>query len=82
MDKIQLHDYDCILLDIGLPDGNGLRILVALKQQNKQEGVIIIAAKNALDDKINGLQIGANDYLTKSFRINGTYLFNNPSQKH
>ncbi|WP_051959865.1 response regulator [Sphingobacterium sp. ML3W] len=69
MDKIQLHDYDCNLLDIGLPDANGLSVLEALKPQGKQEGVIIISAKNALDDKINGLQIGANDYLTKPFHL-------------
>ena len=55
MDKIQLHDYDCNLLDIGLPDANGLSVLEALKPQEKQEGVIITSAKNALDDKINGL---------------------------
>lgn len=69
LDKIQLYDYACILLDIGLPDGNGLNILEKLKLQNKQDGVIIISAKNALDDKIKGLQIGADDYLTKPFHL-------------
>ena len=52
-----------------LPDGNGLKILEALKSQNKQDGVIIVSAKNALDDKIKGLQLGADDYLTKPFHL-------------
>jgi DNA-binding response OmpR family regulator len=69
LDKIQLFQYDCILLDIGLPDGNGLRLLEELKKDNKQDGVIIISAKNALDDKIAGLQLGADDYLTKPFHL-------------
>lgn len=69
MNKIELFDYDCILLDIMLPDGNGLRILEELKKQNKQDGVIIISAKNALDDKIEGLKLGADDYLTKPFHL-------------
>lgn len=69
MDKINTFQYDCILLDIMLPDGNGLTILEELKQQNKQDGVIIISAKNALDDKIRGLQLGADDYLTKPFHL-------------
>ncbi len=65
--KIALYDYDCILLDLMLPDGNGLQLLEQLQQQNKQEGIIIISAKNATDDKIKGLQNGADDYLTKPF---------------
>lgn len=69
MAKIQAFDYDCILLDITLPDGNGLSVLEELKTQNKQDGVIIISAKNALDDKIKGLQLGADDYLTKPFHL-------------
>ncbi len=69
MNKIEAFHYDCILLDIMLPDGNGLRILEELKKQNKQDGVIIISAKNALDDKIVGLKIGADDYLTKPFHL-------------
>ncbi len=68
-DKIQLYQYDCILLDIGLPDGNGLKLLEELKNQRKQDGVIVISAKNALDDKIQGLQLGADDYLTKPFHL-------------
>ncbi|UWX61797.1 response regulator transcription factor [Chryseobacterium oranimense] len=69
MDKIETFNYDCILLDIMLPGGNGLTILEELKKQNKQDGVIIISAKNALDDKIKGLQLGADDYLTKPFHL-------------
>ncbi|WP_326983519.1 response regulator transcription factor [Chryseobacterium sp. MYb264] len=68
-DKIKSFTYDCILLDISLPDGNGMKILEELKKENKQDGVIIISAKNALDDKIRGLQIGADDYLTKPFHL-------------
>lgn len=69
MYKIETFQYDCIILDIMLPDGNGLKILEELKSQNKQDGVIIVSAKNALDDKIKGLQLGADDYLTKPFHL-------------
>jgi len=69
MNKIEMFQYDCIVLDIMLPDGNGLTILEELKKQNKQDGVIIISAKNALEDKIEGLQLGADDYLTKPFHL-------------
>lgn len=69
LDKIETFDYDCILLDIMLPDGNGMKLLEELKQMKKQDGVIIISAKNSLEDKIEGLQIGADDYLTKPFHL-------------
>lgn len=69
MEKVETFQYDCILLDIMLPDGSGLAILEELRRQNKQDGVIIISAKNALDDKIKGLQLGADDYLTKPFHL-------------
>ncbi|GAO42622.1 response regulator transcription factor [Flavihumibacter petaseus] len=69
MDKIAVFDYDCILLDISLPDGNGLKLLETLRKENKQDGVIIISAKNDLKDKVLGLQIGADDYLTKPFHL-------------
>jgi len=68
-EKVMLHDYDCILLDITLPDGNGLRILEKLKKSGKLEGVIIISARNSLDDKIMGLNLGADDYLPKPFHL-------------
>ena len=69
MNKIDVFNYDCILLDITLPDENGLKILEALTKENKQDGVIIISAKNSIDDKIKGLQLGADDYLTKPFHL-------------
>jgi len=69
LEKIVLHEYDCILLDITLPDGNGFTILEKLKQEEKLEGVIIISAKNSLDDKIKGLNLGADDYLAKPFHL-------------
>lgn len=69
LEKISIYQYDCILLDIMLPDGSGMSILEELKKQDKQDGVIIVSAKDSLDDKINGLQIGADDYLTKPFHL-------------
>ncbi|MDY0199614.1 MAG: response regulator transcription factor [Bacteroidales bacterium] len=68
-EKISMYDYDCILLDIMLPDGNGLNLLTKLKELGKSENVIIISAKNSLDDKVGGLALGADDYLTKPFHI-------------
>ncbi len=65
--KIAVYQYDCILLDLMLPDGNGLALLEQLKRENKQDGVIIISAKNSIEDKVKGLQIGADDYLAKPF---------------
>ncbi len=67
--KISLYDYDCILLDVNLAAGNGLDLLKELKRLNKTSGVIIISAKNALDDKIKGLNLGADDYLPKPFHL-------------
>ena len=67
--KITLYDYDCILLDIGLPDGNGFTILEHLRVLGKSECVLIISARNSLDDKIKGLNIGADDYITKPFHL-------------
>ena len=69
IDKVETFDYDCILLDITLPDGNGLNVLKALKEDEKTDGVIIISAKNSLDDRIAGLQLGADDYITKPFHF-------------
>ncbi len=69
MDKIYGYEYDCILLDLMLPGGNGLTLLEELKKLNKQDGVIIISAKDALDDKIKGLKLGADDYLAKPFHL-------------
>jgi len=69
IEKISLYDYACIILDITLPNGSGLNILKELKANNKADGVIIISAKNSLDDKIIGLKAGADDYLTKPFHL-------------
>ncbi len=68
-EKIHLNEYVCILLDITLPNGSGLDILKELKAMEKTDGVIIISARNSLDDKIKGLQTGADDYLTKPFHL-------------
>jgi DNA-binding response OmpR family regulator len=69
LDKIVSYDYDCILLDIMLPDGNGLELLQKLKNLEKADSVIIISAKDSLDDKVKGLDLGADDYLAKPFHI-------------
>ena len=69
IEKIDLYSYDCILLDLMLTDGNGFKILELLKKQNKAEGVIIISAKDTLETKIEGLTLGADDYLTKPFHL-------------
>lgn len=69
LDKIISFDYDCILLDIMIPGGSGLDILQELKDLNKSDNVIIISAKDSLDDKLTGLELGADDYLTKPFHI-------------
>jgi DNA-binding response OmpR family regulator len=69
LDKIHLYEYECILLDLMLPGGDGIRLLEAMKQQNKHEGIIIISAKDSFDDKIKGLQTGADDYLVKPFHL-------------
>ncbi|MCB0704144.1 MAG: response regulator transcription factor [Saprospiraceae bacterium] len=67
MEKVSTHEYDCILLDLMLPGGDGLSILNQLKKQNKQDGVIILSAKNSIEDKVKGLKLGADDYLAKPF---------------
>lgn len=68
-EKMELYNYDCILLDIMLPNGNGLQLLEQLKVAGKSGNVIIISAKDSLDDKLAGLELGADDYLTKPFHI-------------
>lgn len=69
IDKISSYTYDCILLDLMLPGGDGMKILEELKQLNKPDGVIILSAKGSMEDKVKGLQIGADDYLTKPFHL-------------
>jgi DNA-binding response OmpR family regulator len=69
IDKVYGYEYDCILLDLMLPGGDGLTILEELKRLNKHDGVIIISAKNAIEDKVKGLKLGADDYLAKPFHL-------------
>jgi len=69
LDKSENYDYDCILLDIMIPGGSGLQILKELKANNKSDGVLIISAKNSLEDKVAGLKLGADDYLAKPFHL-------------
>lgn len=69
LQKIEDYDYDCILLDIMLPDGNGLDLLAELHALGKHINVIILSAKDSLEDKVNGLDLGADDYLPKPFHL-------------
>lgn len=69
LSKVNVYRYDCILLDITLPGGNGIDILKNLKENNHPDGVLIISAKNSLDDRLEGLNIGADDYLVKPFHL-------------
>lgn len=69
LSKVLDYDYDCILLDIMLPDGSGMDILKELKQANKSTAVIILSAKNSVEDKVEGLDTGADDYLAKPFHM-------------
>ena len=69
LQKIEDYDYDCILLDIMLPDGNGLDLLAELHALGKHTNVIILSAKDSLEDKVNGLDLGADDYLPKPFHL-------------
>ncbi|CDD94923.1 response regulator receiver domain protein [Bacteroides intestinalis CAG:315] len=69
LDKVNDYDYDCILLDIMLPGGSGLDLLCELKRLHRSDSVLIISAKDSLDDKVEGLELGADDYLTKPFHL-------------
>ena len=66
-EKADLYEYDCVVLDIGLPDGSGLKVINVLQQKQKQTGIVILSAKNSLDDRLVGLNFGADDYVTKPF---------------
>jgi DNA-binding response OmpR family regulator len=69
MGKVNMYRYDCILLDINLPGGNGISILKNLKANDHSDGILIISAKNSLDDRLEGLDLGADDYLVKPFHL-------------
>ncbi len=69
LEKASLNKYDCIILDIGLPDGNGLDLIREMKSNKLTGGILILSARSDLDDKITGLKIGADDYLTKPFHF-------------
>lgn len=68
-EKLCLYEYDCLLIDIGLPDGNGLDLIMKLKAEHPETGIIIVSARNSLDDKITGLDLGADDYISKPFNL-------------
>ena len=68
-EKINIYDYDCAVIDISLPGGSGLDLIRQLKISNPNTGIVIISAKNSLDDKLTGLDLGADDYLTKPFHL-------------
>lgn len=67
--KMALYNYDCVLLDLMLPDGDGFDLLRELKAQNKLEGVIVISARQTLETRLEGFNLGADDYLTKPFHL-------------
>jgi DNA-binding response OmpR family regulator len=67
--KVSVYRYDCIILDLTLPLGNGLDIIKHLKANQFNDGILIISAKNSLDDRLTGLDLGADDYLTKPFHL-------------
>jgi DNA-binding response OmpR family regulator len=68
-EKLAMYEYDCMLVDIGLPDGSGFQLIKELKKAHPETGIIIISARNSLDDKIEGLDLGADDYLSKPFHL-------------
>lgn len=69
MEKVGVYDYECILLDIMLPDGDGLTLINELKKMRKRDSVIIVSARGSVEDKIQGLELGADDYLAKPFHL-------------
>ncbi len=69
LEKIALYKYDCILLDLSLPDGDGMKLIENLRKIRKDDGLLIISARDSLDDKLIGLNMGADDYLVKPFHL-------------
>lgn len=70
LEEINSNDYDIMLLDLGLPDGSGFDVLKSIRKTDSKVAVIIITAQGELEDRINGLQLGADDYLNKTFCFN------------
>ena len=68
-DKLLSHQFDVVILDITLPDGSGIELIPIIKQSQKNAGILILSAKNSLDDKVAGLDLGADDYITKPFHM-------------
>ncbi|MGZ4054109.1 MAG: response regulator transcription factor [Bacteroidia bacterium] len=68
-EKVNMYDYDCVVVDITLPKGNGFQIVKELKDKKSEAGIIIVSAKNSLEDKLKGLELGSDDYLTKPFHL-------------
>jgi len=68
-DSLSVYNYDIIILDLTLPGGDGLDLIKLIKQRNKEAGLLIVSAKNSLDDKIKGLDMGADDYISKPFHL-------------
>jgi DNA-binding response OmpR family regulator len=68
-DSLSAYNYDIIILDLTLPGGDGLDLITLIKERNRQAGLLIVSAKNSLDDKIRGLDMGADDYITKPFHL-------------
>lgn len=69
IEKLSVYNYDCVLLDIMLPGGSGFDILEYVRSSDKKVNVIIISAKDSIDDKVRGLELGADDYLAKPFHM-------------
>lgn len=68
-EKVAMYEYDCVIIDLGLPDGRGIDLVQKLKELDSDAGIIIISANGTLESKLDGLQIGADDYLTKPFAL-------------
>ena len=69
LEKIDLYEYDCVILDVMLPDASGLELLKEIRDQRKSEGILILSARDQLDDKLKGLALGADDYMTKPYHL-------------
>ncbi len=67
--KINNFEYDCAIIDLNLPGGDGLKLVEMLRRDNTQTAILIVSARETIDDRIKGLEIGADDYLTKPFNL-------------